>query len=51
MKYKLAFPSTPKVPRISEILLPVTLARILSMPTGLAKYTPLPVAILNSRKL
>ena len=36
-KNKFAAPSTPRVPKILEMLLPVTRLRILLMPAGLAK--------------
>ena len=48
---KLAPPLTPKLPKISEILLPVTRVKILVIPSGLAKSTLAPLLTLNSEKL
>ncbi len=51
IKIKFAAPSTPKVPKISEGLTPVTRVRILAIPAGLSKTTFCPLLTLNSRKL
>jgi|GEM_PF-1890528 hypothetical protein len=48
IKNKLAFPNTPNVPKILERLFPVTRVRILVILSGLKKYAPRPLSILNS---
>ena len=48
IKYKLAAPLTPNVPKIFEGLLPVTREKILFTASGLAKKAPLPSPMLNS---
>ena len=48
IKNKLAAPSTPNVPKISEMFSPVTREKIFAIPSGLAKLTLAPSPTLNS---
>ena len=51
IRKRLALPKTPRVPKILEALLPVTLVKIFCIPVGLVKYAACPAPILNCVKL